>query len=104
MVPSWVANRKTAGVFVFPGTRSKASDGPDDRGFWTIPVGDDGPLWPTGRGIVTTRGCGWPAPSYMVATPVVLSVTHQGPVEAWATPQGPLRLPSVFAAGTAPSE
>jgi hypothetical protein len=43
----------------------------------TAPVGADGELCPLGTGIVTTRLCFVPAPSYRVDTPVPLSATHQ---------------------------
>ncbi len=67
-----------------------------------MPVGSAGPA--DGGGIATTKDCLTPAPSYSVDVCVWLLATHIGPVGASASPQGLMRLGSVAAAITEPSE
>src|SRR5260370_4418765 len=77
----------------------------------TLPVGAAGGVPPVGGGMVTTSGIGgeptWsavPSPLYTVATPAVLSQTHQGLVGLWDSPQGFFKFRSVNLAIPAISE
>src|SRR6185369_11557073 len=68
----------------------------------TTPVGAE--CSPPAPGIVTTRGCGLPVPSYKVDFPVPLSDTQTGPFGLKATPHPLTRFGSVKSAGTLPSD
>src|SRR5882672_7044289 len=89
MVPSSVENRKTER---WPGTTSKAPL----KALKTVPVGADAPSCPLGGGIVTTRLCASPVPSYKVESPVPLSEIHQGEPEDRDMPQALTRLGSML--------
>src|SRR5882672_1199201 len=89
MVPSSVENRKTER---WPGTTSKAPL----KALKTVPVGADAPSCPLGGGIVTTRLCASPVPSYRVESPVPLSEIHQGEPEDRDMPQAFTRFGSIL--------
>src|SRR5215831_15913696 len=88
MVPSSVANRKTAGAVCVP---SVILNAPLPRAMLnTVPVGVPlAPVGSPGAGMLTTNGCGMPAVSKRVDTPALLSATQNGPlVGASEMPQG----------------
>src|ERR1700737_2918546 len=91
IVPSSVANRKTAGLPL--GSANSCVP------LKIVPVGVP---WLPGPalagGIVTTRPCGTPAPLSNVASPVPLSDTHHGDPALRESPHGFTRFASLLGA------
>src|SRR5947209_16200508 len=100
MVPSSVANRKTAAAGPLPLAETLNPPLAPPKVLNTVPVGV--PSFPRGSagggpGIFTTRDCGVPAVLYSVDRPVPLSEIQKGLPELSEMPHGLTRLGSRLA-------